>query len=95
MPRIRDLYGNNPDKVPFDFYEVLAALAPRGIYSNSPLHDSNFEIEGVRKAFVRIEPIYSIFQASQQLKLATPDAQHDFPTEQRNDAYEWLQERLK
>ena len=29
MPRIRTAYGNDPSKVPFDFYEVVAALAPR------------------------------------------------------------------
>ena len=28
MPRIRDVYENNPDKMPFDFYEVIAAIAP-------------------------------------------------------------------
>ena len=37
MPRIRDVYENNPDKMPFDFPEVLAAIAPRGIYVAAPL----------------------------------------------------------
>ncbi len=41
MPRIRDVYGNDADKLPFDFYEVLAAIAPRGVYSSSPTRDSN------------------------------------------------------
>ena len=48
MPRIRDVYESNADKIPFDFYEVLAALAPRGCFSNSPVHDDNFDIRGVR-----------------------------------------------
>ena len=30
MPRIRDVYENNADKIPFDFYEIIGALAPRG-----------------------------------------------------------------
>ncbi|HEX5105396.1 MAG TPA: FG-GAP-like repeat-containing protein, partial [Pirellulaceae bacterium] len=29
MPRIRDVYHNDPDQMPFDFPEVLAAIAPR------------------------------------------------------------------
>ncbi|MFO0883409.1 MAG: prolyl oligopeptidase family serine peptidase [Pirellulales bacterium] len=29
MPKINDVYDNNPDKVPFDFPELLACLAPR------------------------------------------------------------------
>ena len=28
MPRIKTAYGDNPAKIPFDFTEVLAALAP-------------------------------------------------------------------
>lgn len=95
MPRIREVYGNNPDKVTFDFYEILAGLAPRGCYSNSPLHDSNFEVEGVKKAFAKAEAVYEIFGVKDRLKLAMPDAEHSFPEEQRHEAYEWLKEQLK
>lgn len=95
MPRIRDVYGNNPDRVPFDFYEILAGLAPRGCYSNSPLHDSNFEVEGVQKAFRKAEDVYKFVDAPRKLKLVTPDAQHDFPAAQRQEAYQWLESQLK
>ena len=95
MPRIRDVYGNDPNKVPFDFYEILAGLAPRAIYSNSPIHDSNFEIEGVRKAFAKAEDVFTMLNAKDRLKLATPDAQHDFPEVQRLEAYQWLEHQLK
>ncbi|HEY4258849.1 MAG TPA: alpha/beta fold hydrolase [Schlesneria sp.] len=95
MPRIREVYGNSADRVPFDFYEILAALAPRGIYSNSPLHDDNFDVSGVRKAFHKAGEVYSLFDAKSQLKLVTPDALHDFPEPQRHEAYQWLQETLK
>ncbi len=90
MPRIRDVYGNNADRMPFDFYEVLGALAPRGICSNSPINDSNFDIGGVRKAFAKVEPVYDLFQSKSRLKLMTPDAPHDFPAPERRAAYDWL-----
>jgi predicted dienelactone hydrolase len=95
MPKIRDVYGNDPNKVPFDFYEILGSLAPRAIYSNSPLHDSNFDVGGVKKVFQKIDDVYSLFDAKSQLKLVTPDAPHDFPEAQRLEAYEWLNEKLK
>lgn len=95
MPRIRDIYENDPNKVPFDFYEILAGLAPRGCYSNSPIHDSNFEVEGVRKAFTKAKDVFSLFEAKDRLKLTTPDAQHDFPREQRLEAYDWLAEEFQ
>ena len=95
MPRIRDVYGNDPDRVPFDFYEILGALAPRAFFSNSPVNDSNFDVTGVRKAFAKAEEVYSLFDATAKLKLVTPDAPHDFPEPQRLQAYEWLAEQLK
>ena len=36
--------------MPFDFYEVVAAFAPRAFLSISPLGDGNFDVAGVRKA---------------------------------------------
>ncbi len=95
MPRIRDVYHNDPDQVPFDFYEILGGLAPRSFYSNSPIHDSNFDLAGVRKAFAKAEAVFSLFDAQDRLKLVTPDAPHEFPIAQRNEAYEWLKVQLK
>ena len=95
MPRIRDAYANNADHVPFDFYEILGALAPRGVFSNSPIRDSNFEIGGVRKAFAAAEAIYSLHQAKDRLTLVTPDAPHEFPEAERLAAYAWLDALLK
>ncbi|WP_395737152.1 neutral/alkaline non-lysosomal ceramidase N-terminal domain-containing protein [Prosthecobacter sp.] len=95
MPRIRDAYDNNADKIPFDFYEVLAAIAPRAVLSNSPLHDTNFDITGVRKAFTKAGEIYTLLKAEKNLTLLTPDAPHDFPDPERQAAYQWLDQKLK
>ena len=101
MPRIRDVYENNADKIPFDFYEIVAALTPRAFFSNSPIGDSNFDIGGVRKAFAKAEEVYCLFEPADakppyaRLKLATPDAPHDFPEPERKAAYEWVDGTLK
>ncbi len=95
MPRIRDVYENNVDKIPFDFYELIAALAPRGFFSNSPVKDSNFDVGGVRKAFAKAGDIYALHEAGNRLKLITPDAPHDFPEAERLAAYDWLDQLLK
>ena len=95
MPRIRDAHENNADKIPFDFYELIAALAPRGFFSNSPLRDSNFDIGGVRKAFTKAGEMYALTKAEKNLTLVTPDAPHDFPEAERKAAYQWLDGLLK
>ena len=96
MPRIRDEYQNSPDKVPFDFHEVLAAIAPRAIFVNAPVSDSNFDVTGVRKVIAETEKAFAIYgDVSPRLQARYPDCEHDFPTAIREEAYQWLEEQLK
>lgn len=95
MPKIRDVYENNPDKMPFDFHEVLAAIAPRGVYVNAPLHDANFEVSGVRKCIAAAQPVYELLGAKDQLVVEYPDSAHDFPDDVRERVYQWLEKQLK
>ena len=95
MPRIREVYENDPAKVPFDFYEIVAGLAPRSFFSNSPIGDNNFDINGVRKAFAEAKAIHVLYEVPDGLTLATPDVGHDFPPDIRRQAYDWLDQQLK
>jgi len=95
MPRIRDVYAGDPQQVPFDFYEVLAAIAPRPVYVNAPLHDSNFDVEGVRKVLARAGEVYNLRGAGNNLHVEYPDAAHDFPNEIRESVYAWLDRCLR
>src|SRR5690606_15943086 len=47
MPLLRDKFQLDGERFPFDFDEVIAALAPRHFLSVSPVNDSNFDVEGV------------------------------------------------
>ena len=95
MPRIRDVYDLDPDQVPFDFYEVVAALAPRPFLSCSPTEDSNFDVNGVEKAIKRARDVYQLLGAEDALQLRTPKCGHDFPTEMRQAAYAFIDDALK
>ncbi|MCH5373082.1 MAG: S9 family peptidase, partial [Planctomycetes bacterium] len=94
MPRIRDVYGNDPSKMPFDFHEVLAAVAPRPLLINAPLHDSNFAVAGVKKAVGSASDVYKFLGRPQCLKVVYPDAGHDFPDATREMTYRWLDQQL-
>jgi hypothetical protein len=48
MPRIASVYQLKPEKMPFDFTEVVAAFAPRAFLASAPVHDDNFEVSGVK-----------------------------------------------
>lgn len=95
MPLLKTKFESNPDKTPFDFYEVVAALAPRKFFSSSPLNDSNFAVAGVRKATPKAKEVYDLFDAGQNLKVVYPHSEHDFPTETREHAYKFIDQALQ
>jgi acetyl esterase/lipase len=94
MPRLRDAYGLDPSRVPFDFYEVVAALAPRAFFSNSPVRDDNFDVNGVKKAVAAAQAVYKLLGAENHLQVRYPDCRHDFPPEIRREAYEFIDRLL-
>ncbi|MBI1914818.1 MAG: alpha/beta fold hydrolase [Planctomycetes bacterium] len=90
MPRIADRFDNKPEKVPFDFPEVLAAFAPRAFLASSPLHDDNFEVSGVKDCIAAARPVYELLGVKEKLAANYPNCKHDFPAEVRKVAYDWL-----
>jgi pimeloyl-ACP methyl ester carboxylesterase len=95
MPRLRERYGLDLARVPFDFPELIGALAPRPFFTNAPLHDANFEVEGVKVCIASAMPVYRLLGAADHLQAVHPDAGHDFPPDVREQAYAFLDRFLK
>lgn len=95
MPRIASEFGNDPARMPFEFADVIAALAPRPFLAVSPMRDDNFDVAGVKEAIAAARPAYESLKAAENLKAIYPDAAHDFPEDGRKVAYDFLDRCLK
>lgn len=94
MPRIAEVYGADPAKVPFDFPDLVRALAPRPFFINAPIGDANFEVSGVKDCVEAARPLYASLGAGGALVAVHPDCGHDFPPEVREQAYDFLAKAL-
>ncbi|MCX7421841.1 MAG: prolyl oligopeptidase family serine peptidase [Planctomycetia bacterium] len=94
MPLIDSRHHNNPDEVPFDFPEIVAAFAPRPFLASSPIGDSNFEVSGVKDSIGSARPIYDLFGAPDALQANYPECAHDFPEAVREVAYKFFDKHL-
>jgi pimeloyl-ACP methyl ester carboxylesterase len=94
MPRIRTEYDCDPSQMPFDFTEVVAALAPRPFLASAPLRDHNFAVEGVKVCIAAAQPVYELLGAPEKLQANYPDCDHNFPDDVRKVAYEFLDRHL-
>lgn len=95
MPRIAADYGNDANKVPFDFTEIVAAFAPRPFLASSPVRDDNFEVSGVKDTIAAAKPVYELYGKGDNLQANYPDSAHDFPPAARDVAYGFFDRHLK
>jgi dienelactone hydrolase len=94
MPRLLD-YKDKLDEIPFDFHELIAALAPRHCYVSAPLGDSNFKADSVDRVIAAAAEVYRLHGVEDRLRVVHPDCEHDFPDESRHAAYAIFDEVLK
>lgn len=94
MPKLAAYRGRLKD-IPFDFPEIIGVLAPRHVFINAPLHDSNFRWRSVDRVAKAASAIYALHHAEDHLRVEHPDSEHDFPDEQRLKAYALIEQILK
>ncbi|HYE21788.1 MAG TPA: alpha/beta fold hydrolase [Tepidisphaeraceae bacterium] len=94
MPRIATAYGKDPDRMPFDFPELLAAIAPRAFLTVSPERDANFDVRGVRESVAEAAKIFELYGKRENLSVIYPDCAHDFPDDAREKAYAFVDRHL-
>ena len=94
MPRLADYRGRLAD-IPFDFHELIAALAPRHVLIVAPWRDENFRAASVDGIAAAARPIYGLHDVPGNLMVEHPDCEHDFPPEMREQAYALFDAVLK
>ena len=93
MPKLTEYRGRLAE-IPFDFYELVGALAPRVLFVNAPLHDSDFRPANVDQIVEAAKAVYRLYGAEQNVQVEHPDCGHDFPDEPRARAFRLLEKNL-
>ncbi|MEQ1828093.1 MAG: alpha/beta hydrolase [Pirellula sp.] len=94
MLKLADYRGRLAE-IPFDFHEMIGAIAPRKVLIVAPLRDSNFRHESVDRVVRAARPVYALLGQPGNLQVEHPDCEHDFPNEMRQLAYSIMDKTLK
>ena len=87
MPRLANYRGRLAD-IPFDFHELIGALAPRHMLIIAPKKDSNFRADSVDRVAAAASKVYQLYGHPERLRVVHPDCEHDFPPHMRQMAYQ-------
>jgi dienelactone hydrolase len=94
MPKLAEYRGRLAE-VPFDFHELVGALAPRHVLVIAPKRDHNFRADSVDRIAAAASQVYNLHGQPDRLCIEHPDCEHDFPDEMRELAYRQLDAVLR
>ena len=92
LPRLGFFVGNEA-RIPYDFHEVLACIAPRPVLVIAPVMDKDAILQDVTSCVEQAGKIYSLYGIPGNIQLFSPDDYNRFSDEMRGKTYEWLQSR--
>lgn len=87
-------YAGRLAAIPFDFHELIGALAPRAFLALAPIGDSNFKWQSVDRVIAAARPVFALYQVPARIAVDHPAGPHDFTPEMRARAYAWLEKFL-
>jgi dienelactone hydrolase len=81
--------------IPFDFHEILGAIAPRTVFISAPIGDSNFRWKSVDALAKSAGEVFALYGAEKNLRVEHPEVKHVFSREMRDEAYRVIDGILK
>jgi hypothetical protein len=78
MPRLGFFLGNE-ERVPIDYDEIIAAIAPRPVQIVAPTMDRHAPIEAVRRTVAGAARVYASLDKANALTFETPDDFNRYP----------------
>jgi hypothetical protein len=92
LPRL-GFFAGNEDRIPCDFHEILACIAPRPVLVIAPIMDQDAHLPDIEYCVEQSRKIYQLYGSSDNIQIYSPDDYNRFSDEMREKTYEWVTER--
>jgi hypothetical protein len=89
LPRLGFFIGHER-RVPYDYHEVLALIAPRPVLVVAPALDQDWRHEDVRACYDAALPVYRLLGAAQNITFYAPDDFNRYPPKYQDYVNDWL-----
>ncbi|MFH1069051.1 MAG: hypothetical protein V1794_05455, partial [Candidatus Glassbacteria bacterium] len=89
LPRLGFFIGHET-KVPVDFAEIIACIAPRPVLVVAPTLDRDAVISEVKAAVAAAGRVYGLLGAGEKLSLSTPTDYSRFDETRQGEVADWL-----
>src|SRR4030095_12199343 len=94
LPRSGAFAGKEA-RLPYDYDELIAAIAPRPVYVLSPQFDRDATPADVKKAVEQARKVYGLYKAPDNLMLDEPWDYNRLPLATQDRAIHWMKEKMR
>jgi pimeloyl-ACP methyl ester carboxylesterase len=94
LPRMGEFAGKE-SRLPYDFDELIAAIAPRPVYILSPQFDRDATPADVRLAVEQAKKIYRLYNATDNVMLDEPWDYNRLPQATEDRVIQWMTQKMK
>lgn len=89
IPRL-GFFLHQESRIPYDFHEVLAAIAPRPVLVIAPVLDQDASLTDIQTCVQQAGKIYQLYHQPKNIQLYTPNDYNRFSNEMRKRTIDWL-----
>jgi pimeloyl-ACP methyl ester carboxylesterase len=94
LPRL-GLFTGRESEIPYDYNELIAAIAPRSVLVVQPTMDRDATPADVRRAVDDARRVYALHGASDRLELDEPHDYQRLPNSTQDRIIAWMKQQLK
>jgi cephalosporin-C deacetylase-like acetyl esterase len=88
LPRLGFFVGNEA-RIPYDFHEILACIAPRPLLVIAPVMDKTATLEDINLSVKQAGKIYKLIGVPNNISIFSPNDYNRFTNEMQDKIYEW------
>ncbi len=93
QPRLGFFKGNEA-RIPVDFNEIIACIAPRPVLVIAPQEDKDAHPGDIKNCVEMSSKIYKLYQVPENIQLDTPYDINRFSPEMQETMYRWIKEKF-
>ena len=93
MPRL-GFFVKNETRIPFDFHEILAAVAPRPLLVVAPRMDQYASFPDIQYCMAEVDKVYNLYRQNDKVELFAPEDYNRFSEEMMEKVIAWIKKSI-
>ena len=94
LPRL-GFFAQNEERIPYDFNEILAAVAPRPLLIVAPTWDQYASFTDINHCLSEVKKVYDLYKQKEKVELFAPEDYNRFSEEMKSKVISWMKQNFR